>query len=182
MSHSNTARMLGYWEERRGAAPAPLRASIDPADFADVITQTFLIGRDAAGGYPFRLAGALIEDLHRGPLVGRDFSQLWANADHKRLQGALEAAFRNRQSLIATAQGCSLAGGQARFELLLAPLAGRDGQVDRMLGFYQPISPLFRLQNQRIERLFLIDVAFADGGDPLAAPLRLAAVDGRLIA
>jgi hypothetical protein len=182
LSHSNTARMLDYWEARRSDGDAPLRSGIDPADFADVVTQAFLIGREQPGAYPFRLAGALLEDLHRGPLVGLDFVQLWAGADRLRIQNAVEAAFARRQALIAIAQGRSLSGAQAKLEILFAPLADRQGRVDRMLGFYQPVSPLFRLQNQRIERLFLLEAAFADGGDPLAAPVRLASVDGRLIA
>ena len=182
MSHSNTARMLDYSEARRGDQAAPQRASIDPADFADVVTQAFLIGRETPGAYPFRLAGALLEDLHRGPLVGRDFMQLWATADQPRMRAAVEAAFSRRQSLIATAHGRSACGAEARLEILLAPLTARLGQVERMLGFYQPVSPLYRLQNQTIERLFLADIAFADGGDPVAAPLRLACIDGRLIA
>ena len=182
MSHSNTARMLDYWEARRVDHAAPQRASIDPADFADVVSQAFLIGRDTPGAYPFRLAGALLDDLHRGPLVGRDFVQLWARTDQPRIQTAIDAAFSRRQSLIIAAHGRGLSGAEARLEILLAPLAARPGQVERMLGFYQPVSPLFRLQNQRIERLFLASVAFAHGGDPLGAPLRLASVDGRLIA
>lgn len=182
MSHSNTARMLGYWQERRGDEPAPRRAAIDPADFADVVTQAFVIGRERPGAYPFRLAGALLDDLHRGPLVGLDFVQLWAGPDRPRIQAAVEAALARRRSLIATARGRSLSGAEAKLEMLLAPLAGRQGRIDRLLGFYQPVSALFRLQNQRIERLFLLDIAFADGGDPVGAPVRLAAVDGRLIA
>ena len=182
MSHSNTARMLVYWEALRGDQAAPQRASVDPSAFSDLITQAFMIGRGSAGAYPFRLAGALLDDLHRGPLVGRDFVQMWATTDQPRLQTAIEAAFSRRQSLIVAAFGRSVSGAEARLEILLAPLAARPGQVERMLGFYQPVSPLFRLQNQRIERLFLTSVAFADGGDPLAAPLRLASVDGRLIA
>ncbi len=182
MTHSNTARMLDYWETRRVGEDAPQRSAIDPAAFSDVVTQTFMIGRERAGVYPFRLAGALLDDLHRAPLTGCDFAQIWAPTDRTRLQGAIEAGLSRRQSLVIHAHGRSLSGAQARLEIMLAPLAGPTGQVDRMLGFYQPVSPLFRLQNQRIERLFLLEVAFADGSDAVPSPLRLAAMDGRRIA
>lgn len=182
MSHSNTRRLLGYWEGWRGQAPCPQRSSIDPAEFADIVTQTFVVGRERPGAYPFRLAGALIEDLHRGPLAGRDFLSLWAPLDRPQIRAGLEAALARRQSLIATAHGRSLSGAEARLELLLAPLAGRQGQVDRLLGLYQPTSPLFRLRDQSIERLFLDELAFADGGGEVLAPLRLASLDGRRIA
>lgn len=182
MSHSNTARMLGYWEGRRAEGGCPERSSIDPAAFPEVVTQTFLLGRQRAGAYPFRLAGALVEDLHGAALCGRDFTALWAPADRPRVQAAVEAALSRRRSLIAAAYGRSLAGTEARLEILLAPLAGREGRVDRLLGLYQPTSPLFGLQDQRIERLFLQEIAFADSGEPVPAPLRLATLDGRLIA
>jgi hypothetical protein len=182
MSHSNTARLLGYWEGQRDEGGCPQRSSIDPAAFAEMVTQTFVLGRARAGAYPFRLAGALLEDLHRGPLAGFDFMALWSSGDRPRVQAAVEAALGRGQSLIATAYGRSVKGSEARLEILLAPLAGRQGRVDRMLGLYQPTSPLFRLEGQRIERLFLEEIAFADGGAPILPPLRLAAMDGRLIA
>jgi hypothetical protein len=181
MSHSNTARMLGYWQGQRGQAGCPARSSIDPAAFAHVVTQTFVLRRERAGAYPFRLAGALVEDLHGPNLAGLDFAALWAPADRTRIQTAVEAALARRRSLLASAHGRSLSGAEARLEILLAPLSGRLGQVDRLLGLYQPLSPLFRLKDQRIERLFLDEIAFADDGAPLPAPLRLASLDGRTI-
>ncbi|HEY4031397.1 MAG TPA: PAS domain-containing protein [Caulobacteraceae bacterium] len=181
MSHSNTARMLGYWEGQRGQGGCPLRSSIDPAAFAEMVTQAFVVGRVGVGAYAFRLAGALLEDLHGYPLSGLGFMSLWAPADRPRLQAAIEAAVSRRRSLIASAHGRSLQGSEARLEILLAPLAGRQGQVDRLLGLYQPTSPLFHLKGQRIERLFLQDIAFADGGESVPSPLRLAAIDGRRV-
>jgi hypothetical protein len=179
MSHANTARMQGYWEERREGIEAPRRSSIDPAGFCDLVTQAFVLGRGPGRAYPFRLTGALLEDLHGGPLVGSDFVGLWAPPDRARIQAAIEEAMERRVAVIALAHGRSPSGHQARLEILLAPLAGRHGRVDRMLGLYQPVSPLFRLQDQPIRRLFLLELAFADEAP---SPVRLASVDGRLIA
>ncbi len=64
----------------------------------------------------------------------------------------------------------------------MAPVADAGGQIDRLLGFYQPVSPLFRLQNQPIHRLALLEAAFAGSGEPVPEPLRLASVGGRRIA
>jgi hypothetical protein len=182
MTHSNTSRILAYWEAQRIGLAAPLRSAIDPAAFADVVAQAFIIGRERSGVYPFRLAGALLHDLHRSPLTGLDFAEMWSPADRRRVIDAVEAALSRSQSLIMHAHGRSLSSAEAHLEILLAPLAGIKGQVDRLLGFYQPVSPLVRLQNQPIERLFLLDAAFADGEEAVAGPLRLAAVDGRRIA
>jgi hypothetical protein len=182
MSHTNTKRMIDYWEARRGDALAPARTSIDPAEFSDVITQTFIIGRERAGIYPFRLAGGLLEDLHRRTLLGCDFMGLWSGGDRSKVQAAIESALNRGDALVATALGRSLTGQEAKLEIILAPLADSAGRVDRLLGLYQPVSPLFKLQNQPIERLFLQSIAFADTGLEIPSPLRIAAVDGRRIA
>jgi hypothetical protein len=92
MSHTNTNRLIGYWDARRGEALAPARADIDPAEFSDIITQTFIIGRTRAGVYPFRLAGGLLEDLHRRTLLGADFMALWSGGDRPKIQAAIESA------------------------------------------------------------------------------------------
>ena len=182
MSHSNTARMIDYWTARRGDAPAPARAQIDPADFSDVITQAFIIGRERLGVYPFRLAGGLVEDLHRRTLLGYDMLSLWSAGDRPRIQAAIEAALNSGDALIVQALERTLQGHEARLELLLAPLADSYGRINRLLGLYQPTSPLFRLQNEPIERLFLQNIAYADNGQAIPSPLRIAAVDGRRIA
>jgi hypothetical protein len=182
MSHSNTTRMLDYCSARRGDGPAPARAAIDPAEFSDIITQAFVIGRERASVYPFRLAGGLLEDLHRRTLLSQDFMDLWAIPDRSRVGAAIESALRNGEPLIAHALGRTARGHDAKLEIILAPLAGPSGNIDRLLGLYQPVSPLFRLQNEAIERLFLLDIAFADSELAAPAPLRIAAVDGRRIA
>lgn len=182
MSHTNTNRMIDYWDAHRGEALAPARASIDPADFADIITQTFIIGRARPGVYPFRLAGGLLEDLHRRSLLGADFMGLWAAGDRPKIQAAIESALIRGDALVATALGRSLMSQEARLEIILAPLADSTGRVDRLLGLYQPVSPLFKLQNQPVERLILQSIAFADTGLATPSPLRIAAVDGRRIA
>jgi hypothetical protein len=182
MSHTNTNRLINYWDARRGDALAHPRASIDPAEFSDVITQTFIIGRTRPGAYPFRLAGGLLEDLHRRTLVGADFMGLWAGGDRPKVQAAIESALNRGEALIAVALGRSLRGQEAKLEIILAPLANSAGRVDRLLGLYQPVSPLFKLQNEPIERLFLHSIAFADSGLETPSPLRIAAIDGRRIA
>jgi hypothetical protein len=174
--------MIDYWSDRRGDALAPARAGIDPAEFSDVITQAFMIGRSRLGVYPFRLAGGLLEDLHRRPLLGVDFMSLWAVGDRAKVQTAIEAALYRGEALLAHVLGRSLQGHEARLEVVLAPLADSMGRIDRLLGLYQPTSPLFRLQNEPVERLFLQSIAFADNGMATPAPLRIAAIDGRRIA
>ncbi len=68
---------------------------------------------------------------------------------------------------------------------MLAPLVGASGEVDRLLGFYQPLSTLVRLHGQPLVEMAHRLTVYA--GSDLArnqkgSHLRLAAVDGRRIA
>jgi hypothetical protein len=187
MSHSNPQRLTDYWRRRRGTALAPLRASVDPCDFADLLPQVFILGRAAAGQYPFRLAGSLLEDLHGDGLRRSDFMRQWTERDRIGLQTAMEAALRRGQAMVVDAQGATAEGHNADFEILLAPMISHTGQADRFLGLYQPASPLQRLRGQPVRRMSVLQVrplAHASGGE-YASPfpaLRLAAVGGRRIA
>ena len=187
MSHSNTQRLTDYWRRRRGAGLAPLRSSVDPCDFADLLPQIFILGRTAPGRFAFRLGGGLLEDLHGRDLRRSDFIPLWAGADRPGLQSAMENSLRRGQAIIVETEGVTDDGRNARLEILLAPMISNTGQVDRFLGLYQPVSPLQRLYGRPLERLSVHQVLTL-APSPVGAQvhvfpqLRLAAVDGRRIA
>ena len=63
MFHVNTQRMIDYWTARAQPGRAPRRAAIDPGDFRQLMSQTFILGREARGAYPFRLTGGFVDDL-----------------------------------------------------------------------------------------------------------------------
>ena len=194
MSHSNTQRLTDYWHRQRGAGLAPLRASVDPTDFADLLPQVFILGRQAAGRYSFRLSGGLLKDLHGRELRQADFIDLWGEADRIGLQAGMEAALRHGRAMVIDAAGATEEGQDARFEILLAPMISASGQADRFLGLYQPVSPLQRLRGEALASLSVMQLrpvaqSLPQNLAPLSpgwveAPrpfplLRLAAVDGR---
>jgi hypothetical protein len=187
MSHSNTQRLTDYWRRRRGEARAPLRSSVDPCDFADLLPQVFILGRLAAGRYLYRLGGGLLEDLHGRDLRRAEFMPLWSAIDRLALQSAMEKALRHGQAIIVESEGHTADGNIARLEILLAPMISNTGEVDRFLGLYQPVSPLQRLYGRPIERLCIRQIlTVSEGADGAPAQpsrmLRLASVDGRRIA
>ena len=186
MSHSNTQRLTDYWRARRGVRMAPLRASVDPADFADLLPQVFILGRLSPGRFVFRLSGALLGDLHDRNLRQSEFGPLWATADRPQLGSAMESALRRGQALVIEAEGHTRSDKSAELEILLAPMTSTGEEVDRFLGLYQPTSALSRLRDEPIGRLSIKQILpvsqHADGQAQPLAPLRLAAVHGRRIA
>jgi len=63
---------------------------------------------------------------------------------------------------------------------MLAPLRADVAPIDRFLGLYQPLSSLEVLRDQPVVELGLVGLAGL-GERPALPPLRLAAIDGRLV-
>ncbi|MBS0409661.1 MAG: PAS domain-containing protein [Proteobacteria bacterium] len=180
MFHSNTELLIDYWREKRGAALLPARTDIDPADFAHLLPQTFIVGRTGPGQFPVRLAGEFVVDLHGRGLRGDNILNLWTRLHRVELQSALDGVLRDPEPLVISADARTDDGLSARLEILFAPLVGATGRPDRFVGLYQPTSAVHVLRGRPVRELLIRAVG---GADLRATPrLRLAALDGRLIA
>ncbi|HEX7757881.1 MAG TPA: PAS domain-containing protein, partial [Caulobacteraceae bacterium] len=177
MFHSNTELLIDYWRGKRGDDVLPARTDIDPAQFAHLLPQTFIIGRLGPGVYPIRLAGEFVVDLHGRGLRGDNILNLWSRLHRVELQSALEGALRDPTPLVVSAEGRTDEGLGPRFEILFAPLSGPTGRPDRLIGLYQPTSAIHTLGGRAVRELLIRAVG---GADLRATPrLRLAALDGR---
>ena len=182
MFHSNTELLIDYWRERKGLDRAPARARINPADFASLLPQVFMLGRLRPGQYGFRLVGGLVGDLHGGHLSAADPILLWAPAYRASLQLALEAVRRQPEPLVIASQGRACGGQTLGLEITLAPLSGPNGDIDRLIGLYQPTTPVAALMGQPIETLVIRNITAAGSAGAAFPRLKLAAMDGRQIA
>jgi hypothetical protein len=180
MFHSNTEQLIDYWRNRCGRAELPARSAIDPRDIADILPQIFMLGRTGPGRYKVRLAGGFIADLYGRELRQEDFLQLWEDQARTPLQLALEAVRRHPEPIVAVAEART-AVRSMRLEVLIAPLTGPSGQIDRLMGLFQPTTPLAALMGATIKRLHICGVTRTAGPDNFPR-LRLAAVDGRQLA
>jgi hypothetical protein len=158
-----------------------MRTSIDPSAFAVAAPQAFILGRTYTGVYPVRLAGGFVSDLHGRDLRRLNGLSLWAERDRSRLQAALEEIRRRPEPLVATAEVMSDAG-RVGMEVLFAPLAGPDGDIDRFLGLYQPLGLTARLQGRPALTLALRSLKRAGAANEEAPRLRLATLHGRHVA
>ena len=180
MAHPNTDRLTEYWRARAGAYAAPLRADIDPMDFPDILPQVLIVGRREAGDLPFRLVGGLIAQLHQRDLRGVNLLTLFHPADRAALRLAVEQIRRRPEPLQITGEIRSDAvGGPVGLEMMLAPLVGPDGEIDRFIGLYQPLGMTARLMGRTVSELKLHSLSRSGEDGPR---LRLAALDGRQIA
>lgn len=141
-----------------------------------------MAGRRSAGQYHLRLVGGFMADLHGCDLREENLLRLWDAPNRERLQLALEVARRRAEPMVVE---CEAAAGDdlaMSMEVVMAPLTGPSGEVDRLLGLYQPTSPVAALRGRVVRTLSARAIRTAQGGhEPPIGP-RLAAVDGRRIA
>ncbi len=179
MFHPSTERLIEYWSERKSAGRIPSRASINPADFADLIPQAFILGRDGAGGYPIRLAGGFLTELHHRDLAGENMIDLWSPTSRTALWELLEVSRRSGEPFVLTAD-INAVGATVGMEVSFLPLTTTDGEVSRFLGLYQPIAMVQRLKGRPAQYLSIRRDGIAV--EPARPALRLVALEGRRLA
>lgn len=182
MFHSNTEQLIDYWRTRDREGSAPTRASINPADLTRLLPQIFMAGRQQAGQYRLRLVGGFVAELHGCDLREQDMLRLWETPNREPLQLALEVARRRSEPLVVECDAPADHGAAMSMEVVMAPLVGPSGEVDRLIGLYQPTSPVAALRGRSVRFLSARAIrTAAQGGVRFTGP-RLAALDGRQIA
>jgi hypothetical protein len=182
MFHPSTERLIDYWRERKGDAIAPARMDINPGDFADLLPQVFIVGRERAGRIPFRLVGGFVGDLHARDLRSEDMLNLWALSHRLEVKSSLEIARRRGQPVVITADIRALGVPSVGMEVLFAPLRGASGETDRFLGLYQPIAMLQRLMGRPAHELGVRTIQPLGVANHEGPKLRLATLHGRRMA
>ena len=177
MFHPNTERLIEYWSARKANGASPSRSSINPGEFADLIPQVFIVGRDASGAYPFRLVGAFVTELHNRDLRGDNALELWSREDRVAVQARLEIARAKASPATIVADIDATGVASVGMEVTFLPLTTTGGEANRFLGLYQPIAMIQRLQGRAADQLSIRRQTEApDDGRP---GLRLVAVEGR---
>lgn len=178
--HSNTERLIAYWQAMRGEAVLPPRTAIDPGAFADLLPQVFMLEREGPGRYRFRLSGGFVADLHGRELRGEQALPLWNSRDRSRVQAAIELCRANADPIVIVTE----VKGQDPFpmEVLVAPLAGLHGDADRFIGLYQPTATVGPLEEGVHRELAAESVLSTASSLELEPRLRLAVINGRQIA
>ena len=197
MSHSSTVSFLSYWRAlQQGAAQnsplrredcelsrlAPLRADFDPVHLKDLMPQMMMIAT-AGNDYRFRLTGGFLVALHGSGLKATQFTRLFAPAHEDQLKLALNMAAHRHQPLILNVSAATSRNETVRMDIALAPLRNGSGEVDRMVGLYQPKGPIPFLRRATVTAMTLHTVKLYDPERlPRESHLRLVSVKGQLIA
>lgn len=138
MFHPDTQLLIDRWSVLAGCETAgagvPARAAVDPAAFGGRLPRVFIAER-RDDDIRFRLAGGWIEDLHGGSLRDRPVLALWSPVSQPLAKAALDQCVRDARPVVIVNALGSLG---AVVELVVAPLRGPSGEVDRYIGLVAP--------------------------------------------
>jgi hypothetical protein len=152
MKHRATRELYQYWNQRRGARPAPDRADIDPGHLKTVLADTFMLAFDAAGRHPFRIAGTRLCALFCQELKGKSFVDLFDES--RRLRGLLDLAVEDGTGFVAGAHA-TVDDVRTDMELVVLPLALGSSGLVRLIGALAPLQTPYWLGAKPASRLVL---------------------------
>jgi hypothetical protein len=155
MKHTSTRELFDYWNNRRGARPAPERSEIEPGAIRRVLADTFMLTFDPRGGHPFRIAGTRVCAAFGRELKGAAFTDIWAPASRDLVRDVLATVATESVGVVAGATGHSGAGAALELEFLALPLAHRGGASARILGALVPTEVPYWLGAETLGSLIL---------------------------
>jgi hypothetical protein len=161
MQKSSTRTLFDYWNSLRGARSAPERRDIDPARIKSALASTFILERDSADEFSFRLAGSHICSAYARELKGRSFTRLWHTRDRDALDTLIRAVTEDHAVALVTFEGTTPVHTRASFETILLPVRHNGTTTNRILGALTAIDTPYwfgvqPVMEQRITGLRLI--------------------------
>jgi hypothetical protein len=177
MKHSSSRELFSYWDQRRGASPAPERGDIEPGAIRGALGDTFILSHDPATGPRFRLAGTRVCALFGRELRGQAFTFLWSPAFRPAVRHLLTVIGTETVGVVAGVSGRTAEGFAADLELLLLPLRHRGHDSARMIGVLTALVPPVWVGASRLEGISLGTLRHLGSGMETTAP-RFAAPAG----
>lgn len=134
MQNTTSQVLYKYWNEIRGARIAPRRFEIEPARFAGILAETFVVECEPGEGHRFRLAGTRVGEKLGFELRGREFIDLFDAVELQDLRPVLECITEQGAVGMITVDMPTASGRSARFEVILLPLVHTEDRITRLLG------------------------------------------------
>ncbi len=139
MRHKTSQHLFEYWNRLRGHRIAPRRFEIEPASIGDALPDTFILERQDAGTFPFRLAGTRLCERFKKEFRGHNFLAAWSAEDRGTLRSRLNTVSVQGGVVLLLAEAETKSGKAIRVEILILPLLHGQGCADRFLGVVSPL-------------------------------------------
>jgi hypothetical protein len=130
------ARLRSFWSGLRRGGELPRRVDITPCQIGDLLDCTLLVERIAPGVARVRIAGMRLSDLLGMDLRGMPLSALILPGDRAAFAAELEPVFaRPAQVELWLRSDWGIGRPALDARLMLLPVIGDGGKVDRALGY-----------------------------------------------
>ena len=150
-----------YWRQIRGARILPVRSEVDPSQIDTALPHAFITERLAPGVTRMPACGQRLNDMIHADGRGMPLSTFFTLGARSELVAEVELAF-NGPALVKIPLAAELDADREIGRLLLLPLEGANGAVDRLVGAIVMHTPARRLAIRRdgyIRRELLAPVA-----------------------
>ncbi|MEJ8475540.1 PAS domain-containing protein [Roseibium algae] len=139
MKNGVTQTLYNYWDDLRGARPAPNRSEIDPGKIRSLLGDTFILENTDPHTSRYRLAGTRLCSSHCRELKGRNFLRGWNQKDHEAMASLLAAITEDAAAAVVGIAGHTEHDHQLHMEMLLLPLNVPGEGRTRILGSCAPM-------------------------------------------
>ena len=139
MKHKTIQALFDYWNTLRAGRPAPLRSEIEPGAIRRVLPHVFILEREDASNYRFRLAGTGLCGVYGMEFRGHNLLSMWQDDCHESLKQALDEVVTGANAVIVEYTAATNDHREATFEMILLPLAQENGAITRVLGAAVPV-------------------------------------------
>lgn len=134
MKHPTSRALYDYWNALRGKRSSPQRAEIEPHALKDILSEVFILEREDALTYRFRLAGTDICALYGQELRSRNLLDYWSREQRESIESLLYSVTEDAAAAVLGVDAEIEAGESVGLELLLLPLRTEDAKITRVLG------------------------------------------------
>jgi len=134
MQNKTSQILYKYWNEIRGGRMAPRRFEIEPARFATILPETFVVECEHGDVPRFRLAGTRVTEKLGVELRGHAFSDLFDAAHHADLEPFLASIVDQGAVGLVMMERPTRSRRKALFEVLILPLIHTEERITRLLG------------------------------------------------
>jgi hypothetical protein len=138
MKHPSNRAFFAYWDLKRGDARAPERSEIEPGAVRELLGDIFVLSYDAAGGYPFRVAGTRVCALLGRDLKDQSFSALFTAESRREIEEIIAVVSEEMLAAVAGVTATAQDGSRAHLELLLLPFNARAHTPLSLTGLLAP--------------------------------------------
>lgn len=139
------AKILGYWDRKRGERRCPGRADIDPTEIKPLLPHVMLVDIEQPFRVRYRLVGTEITRVARFDFTGRYLDELtFESGDETDWVGFYRQIIDNGQPGFGIVHWKAEGAAHRWIEFLICPLSSDGQRIDKCLSAeaYEPLNPL----------------------------------------